>query len=250
IKLSMTSKGILGSKRDYVIYYDNKKVKPDEFVNLKYVVDFVASNDKQTKVPLQSGDVADFYPTKNFQLPVNKELVIQNGTVHENYVDQVVSNVKWTIKKNGLYKNDLLTLDIFANNAWDRPIYFAISVSPSSHLGLSDYFQLEGLTYRLVPYKKRKRQQQTGIVNTAIMYENLINKFKWGGIDKGKIYLNENNLRMTLNLRSNFARLATSLLLEGKKEKAKSVLDTCIKSLPYENIPYNLYMLSFAGLYY
>jgi hypothetical protein len=64
------------------------------------------------------------------------------------------------------------------------------------------------------------------------------------------IYMDENNIRMTMNLRNNFARLAEELLKYNEKEKALKVLDKCMMVMPKENIPYNYFMLPIVECYY
>ncbi len=88
-----------------------------------------------------------------------------------------------------------------------------------------------------------------GEVRTDIMYDNVMHKFQWGGVDKYDVYLDENILRMVSNLRSNFARLSTQLIAEGDTAKAIEVLDYCQKVLPEKNVPYSLLMLPIAQAY-
>ena len=143
-----------------------------------------------------------------------------------------------------------MILDLLAHNNWERPIYFAITTGGDSYMNLQDYFQLEGLAYRLIPVKGTKSDGQSGRVNTDIMYENLMNKFKWGGMQNPNIFMDENNLRMTYNFRNNFYRLADALLKEGKKEKALMAADRAMEVMPEPTIPYNYFVLPFAEIYY
>jgi hypothetical protein len=147
-------------------------------------------------------------------------------------------------------KNDLMIFDIIATNNWKRPIYFAITVGDDSYMDLQDYFQLEGLAYRLVPIRTQNQDGQTGKVATDIMYKNLMKTFKWGGMDSKPIYMDENNIRMTMNLRNNFARLADQLSLEGDKKRAVEVLDKCMAVMPEKTVSYNYFMMSIAESYY
>jgi hypothetical protein len=147
-------------------------------------------------------------------------------------------------------KNDLIIMDILAANDWDRPVYFAITTGADSYLGLTDFFQLEGLAYRLVPYKAQSFDGQTGEVNTEIMYENLMKKFRWGGMEESDIYMNENNRRMCMNFRNNFSRLSAEFIRKGEKEKAVEVLDECMAVIPERNVPFNYFVLSIAENYY
>jgi tetratricopeptide (TPR) repeat protein len=82
------------------------------------------------------------------------------------------------------------------------------------------------------------------------MYNNMMNKFAWGGIDKKEVYMDENNNRMTMNLRSNFDRLASALIQEGKKDSAIKVVDRAFEVLPENNVPYNFFVVQLAEDYY
>jgi tetratricopeptide (TPR) repeat protein len=191
----------------------------------------------------------NYLPVKNLFIPVDKADIISRGVVTGADTANIVPRVEWTLNKSTLLKPNLLVLDIIQANNWKRPIYFAISVNSDEYLGLNDYLQQEGLTYRLVPIKNKSGDGLPGKVNTDIMYENVMN-FWWGGIDKYNVYLDENILRMVSNLRSNFARLANALIAEGKKDKAINVLDKCLEVLPEKNVPYSLLMLPIAQAYY
>lgn len=234
---------------DYVPIYERPEVTG--FRDVDEIIGFVADDTPKSKVGVGQGrKQVDYIPTKNFKITVDKAKVLANGTVPKDREDRVVDNVEWTISKSYIMKNDLIILDILAANDWDRPVYFAITTGASSYLGLTDYFQLEGLAYRLVPYKTQSFDGQTGEVNTEIMYDNLMNKFKWGGMEEGDIYMNENNRRMCMNFRNNFSRLSGEFIRLGQKEKAVAVLDECIAMIPESNVPYNYFVLSIAENYY
>ncbi|HNU36639.1 MAG TPA: hypothetical protein PKJ15_08565, partial [Methanomassiliicoccales archaeon] len=151
-----------------------------------------------------------------------------------------------------LLKNNLLLLDMLANNNWKRPIYFAVTTGPDSYINLQDHFQLEGLTYRLVPVKTPNRNpNMNGRVATDIMYDNVMNKFKWGNMDtEGDIYLDENILRMTTNLRLQLSSLAEALIQEGRDEQARKILDLSLEMMPERNVPFTRIMLPTVEAYY
>jgi len=142
-----------------------------------------------------------------------------------------------------------MVLDLIASFNWDRPVYFAITVGSDGYQSLEDYFQLEGLTYRLVPIKTPKQGGLIGRINTDIMYDNLMHKFKFGGLNNPNVYLDENNLRMTMNFRNNFTRLADALLAEGKKDKALEVLDRCMEVMPLSTVSPNYFMVGIVKDY-
>jgi hypothetical protein len=136
------------------------------------------------------------------------------------------------------------------HNNWERPVYFAVTVARELYMNLQSYFQLEGLAYRLVPIYLPSQRGQIGSINTNIMYDNIINKFRWGGVQDSGVYLDENNLRMLGNIRNNFGRLAEILINEGKKDSAKIVLDHCIEIMPRERVPFDYFMLQIIENYY
>jgi hypothetical protein len=237
-----------GDTRNYIPFYDQKMAEP---VNLKDLIEFIGSDDPQAKLPTQGGEALNYFPTKNFRLSVDSAAVLANGTVSKDMAKRIVKSIDWTVDKNFLMKADIAILDLLAANNWKRPVYFAITVGSESYLNLEDYFQLEGLAYRLVPIKnERAMDGQTGRVLNNVMYDNLMNKFKWGGLNNPKVYLDENNLRMTMNFRNNFARLAESLLSEGKKDSAFAALNKCLEVMPDKTVPFNVFTLRIAEMYY
>jgi hypothetical protein len=78
----------------------------------------------------------------------------------------------------------------------------------------------------------------------------MVNTFKWGNMSDPRVYLDQNNLNMTMNLRNNFGRLAESLLAEGKRDSAMIALDKCIQEMPDNTVPYNVMMIRIAEMYY
>lgn len=82
------------------------------------------------------------------------------------------------------------------------------------------------------------------------MFENMVHKFRWGGIDKPGVYLDENVVRMLGNYRSSFARLALQLISEGKKDSALQTLNRCTEVIPENAVPYNGYNLLMVEAYF
>jgi hypothetical protein len=234
-------------KRDYIPFYDRGLKDP---VELKELIDFMGSDNPQSKARTQGGDEINYFPTKHFRLTVDSAAAVNTGTVSPENAGKIVKTMEWSIDNNYLLKNDLMVLNIIANNNWKRPIYFATTVGAENYLNLTDYFQLEGLAYRLVPIKTPTTSDAVpGRVATSLMYQNVMTKFAWGNMNNPKVYMDENNLRMTTNLRINFARLAEALIAEGKQDSAKAVLDQCVEVMPDFNVPYNYFMLRIGELY-
>ena len=117
-------------------------------------------------------------------------------------------------------------------------------------MGLENYFQLEGLAYRLVPYSVTSSDGQTGIVHNKKMYDRLVNKFQWGGLNKSDLYFDETNTRMVMNFRNNYSRLAESLYQKGENTKAITVLDKCMEEFPRDVVNLSYFAIPIIDLYY
>jgi hypothetical protein len=248
LPFTMTKDKYIQGTRDYVPFYDRQV---PGYTNLKDVIDFILSDSPESKVKTQGGTELSYFPTKKFYMQVDKEAVIKSGVVRPEDESKIVDTLFWELDKTYLMKADLMILDLIANNNWKRPIYFAVTVGNDSYMNLEPFFQLEGLAYRLVPINtKSDANGQTGRVASSLMYDNMMNKFKWGGVDKNELYMDENNIRMTMNLRSNFERLAMNLIREGKKDMAIKAIDKCFEIMPTNNVPYNFFAIQLSEAYY
>jgi hypothetical protein len=249
VKITFTSEQIAASNRDIVRYAPNPQIPANASLDLKRVMQFIASDDPRNKISTGRGEFEPYFPTKNFYLEIDTQLARQMKMVPAD--EPLTARMEWSISNNNLLKNDLLTLDIVANNIMERPIYFAVSVAPEAYLGLEKYFQLEGLTYRIVPRKNATGTAYNAPVNTEAMYDNMMKKFRFGGIESNpNIYLDENIMRMTVNVRGNFGRLAESLLAKGENEKAVQVLDYSLKMMPTDRVPLNVFAYQYPEIYY
>lgn len=235
---SLSKDKTIQGQRDYVYILDRYNGKT---LDLKRAIDFLGSDDVETKrVPEYRNQMLDHLPAKKFSMQVDSAFVVANGTVAKGKEDRIEKEFIVDLsKKRGIRKNDLMVLDLLASNNWERPVYYAVTVPSSSYVNLQNYFHTEGLTYRISPVKAKRARGESGEVNTDKMYDNMMNKFVWGNIDKPGIFLDENTMRMCLNYRNNFVRLANALIDEGKIDKAVKVLKKSFEVLPEENVPYN-----------
>lgn len=258
IEFSTRSDQYRQGKRDYVVFYDNPElsrrygINKDDYYPLKNVIAFMNDdNDPMGTVQTQGGESLRYYPTKKFCIIPDKEACIKNGVVKTKDIPFMVDSMKWEIGNNNLMKADLILLDIIASNINTRPIYWAITTGSDVYMNLQAYFQLEGLTYRLVPIVNNvQRDGTTGRINTDILYTNLMEKFKFGNMEQEDVYLDETILRQTKNFRNIFYRLSESLLAENKKDSAVKVLDYCLKIAPNNKVQYDVFVVRLVEGYY
>ena len=174
-------------------------------------------------------------PTDSIVIKVDKEAVRRSGMLIPG--DSIPDYMHISLKgKRALYKSELMMLEMLSEANWERPIYIAVSVGQENQLGMANHFMQEGLAYRFTPFDTNK----TGVkIDSEKMYDNLMNKFKFGGIDKPGIYIDENAMRMCYSHRRIFSQLIEQLLREGKNDKAKTALEYAEKMIPAENVPYD-----------
>jgi len=249
LPISFTHDLYVQGKRDIVYLIEDPRLKGS--VELKKALDFVKDEDKRTK--LEQADYAAYIPSKKLFMVVDKAAVIKNKVVDPKDYDKIVDTLEIDFSsKHYITKDELMVLDMIANNNWERPIYFAITIGRDKYLNLQDYFQLEGLAYKLVPIKSPEDKSgiNMGQVNSKLMYQNVMENFKWGNMERPDVYIDENNSRMMMNIRNTFNRLAETLVQEGQNEKATKVLDRCVELIPNKIVPYNYFSMMMAETYF
>ena len=180
-------------------------------------------------------------PTDSVVIKLDKEAIKRSGMmIPDSLHGEIPEYMSISLKgKRMLYKHELMMLEMLANANWERPIYMAITVGPENHLNLGNNFMQEGLAYRITPFNTT---QLNARIDSEKMYDNLMHKFKFGGIDKDGIYLDETVLRLSQTHRRMFTQLVSQLIKEGKKEKAVKALDYCQQVIPSKNVPHDYIM--------
>ncbi|HCT29378.1 MAG TPA: DUF2723 domain-containing protein, partial [Bacteroidales bacterium] len=248
LPISMTKDQYIQGKREVVYIID----RFNQAIELKQVMDFVASDKPETKYNVPNEDPVAYMPTKNYKLTIDKNTVLSSGTVNAANASEIVDEIQWSLKKGYIQKSDMIMLDIIANNNWKRPIYF-VSPYGDSDIGLSEYYQLEGFAYRFVPIKtKSEGYLSVGRVDADILYNNMMNKFRWGRMDQPDVNIDHNNQRTAtvLRLRNNFNRLAEELLAQNKKDSALAVVNKIYDLMPQNKYPYDLFSFGTIELFY
>jgi len=246
VKMTLTRDQYQQGKREIVYLYDRVK----GYIDLNEAIKFIASDKIQMQLLPGIPEPIYYLPQHKLRFKADSLLVFSNGTIKSEMANKYVPEMKWELKRNYITKNHLMAFDFLATNNWERPICYAITVGNDNYSGLEDFFEMNGLAYRVIPANTRDDIGYAGGINTAQMYDNMMNKFKWGGIENEHVYLDENCFRMLSNMRNNFGNLATALIKEGKADSAQQVMERCLALFPDERIPFDLYMLALVDNYY
>lgn len=239
----------VGDKLDYVI---SNEITQNRW-ELKNFLDFIKSDDPNTLLETQSGQSIHFFPTTKIRIPVDKNAVIKNKVVNEKYYDSIVPFMDIEIKDRAIYKARIMMFDIIQNNNWERPIYFTGgSFSDEDYLWLKEYLQLDGLVYKLVPIKtpiNEDTPMDMGQIDSDKMYD-IVMKWDWGNGERTDIYHDVETRRNSITYRTNLSRLMQQLIIEGKNEKAKKIIELALSKMPLDIYGYYTMVEPFAGGYY
>ena len=217
-----------------------RKVFGDNPFELKNVLkDWVrneVSPEKREVMKILAGGRGDVHviPTDTVYVTIDKEAVKKSGMMMaaDSIPDRMVISLKG---KNALYKGDLMMLEMIAQCNWTRPIYVAMTVGEENYMNLGDNFVQEGLVNRITPFTTNAPGAKN--FDTKRTYDNLMKKFKFGGLEKPGIYLDETVMRMCYTHRRIFVQLAMNLIAEGENKKAAEVLAYLDKHIPSYNVP-------------
>ena len=198
----------------------------DEPFEVKNIMKYwVRSKDNDTHV----------IPTDTLYITIDKEAVRRSGMMmaSDTIPDRMVISLAG---KRAIYKNDMMMLEMLAQCNWERPLYVATTVGSDNYMNLGDNFVQEGLAYRITPFNTKAQGAKN--FDTEKVYNNVMNRFKWGGLDKPGLYIDETVMRMCYTHRHLLAQLAMQLIAEGQNAKAEKVLRKAEKVLPEYNVPY------------
>lgn len=228
---------------DYNAYFDTSVFR--DSMPLAEALELVKTNDNyipRNPYGISKGVVI---PATTFTMPIDTTKIdwaSLNTSPKSNFVIDLSQN-----SSGAIYRQEIMIMEMLKNindEGWKRPIYFAVTVGDFP-LNLYEQLSLEGITYRIVPGTLPETK-----VNTEVMFDNMMNKFKWGGANNPDVYLDENVLRLCKSFRYMFVRLASALIEEGQKEKAIQVLDKESAELPGFNVPRGSESFALVDMYF
>lgn len=212
LPLSLMPQDYMNGKMD-VVYLTN--LVPE--INAELALEIAKDPAKYSQYNPYKDDNVNFIPSKRFYVEVDKDEVLASGCVNAKDSAYIVDRVYMNTSKSYLGKHEMVIMDLLQNNKWKRPIYYAVTVGSDSYLGLQKHLSLEGMAYRILP-KTGGVFAKNESVNIDRTFDNMMHKFKWGGIaENPNIYMDENNLRMTSTLRFMFVRLVDAIMSESRK---------------------------------
>jgi hypothetical protein len=218
VPMTLTREEVQADNNVYIEFNEESKFK-DEFIDVDRFVRFIRENPKP------------YVPSRKISIPVDKERVVELGIVTEDEIPYVTDQMRVTLAKRNLYKNDLMVLDIIGATDWSRPIYFAMTVQTDAFLGLQKYFRHDGMCYQFSPVEKPDASGRVNgyrqSMNTEVMFDIVMSdKFRFGGVEKGDpIYRDPSAQNAILTVKYLlFQQLAFDLVAEAQRAERVSGL--------------------------
>ncbi|MDR2963269.1 MAG: DUF2723 domain-containing protein [Bacteroidales bacterium] len=205
-----------------------------KFINLTAAMDVMRDDNMKIE---KYGEKFNYIPARKLYFTVDKEAVLANNIVSARDSARIVSEIRFEIKEDMIYKNKLMIYDILDGYKWDRPLYFSNALS-AQELGLEKYLRFDGFAYKFVPIENPDPRMPN--IDSDVMYDNIMNTYMWRGLGDKNVYIDhfhERTLRV-VGVREMFNQLAITLYQEHKKEKAVEILDKLRTLLPDWQVPY------------
>ncbi|MBR5532963.1 MAG: DUF2723 domain-containing protein [Bacteroidales bacterium] len=249
LPIEMDRKRYGNGKMQYAYVIDRGMVNSCE---LDIAMDYLISEDENTKIlPEYENIKLDHIPCSNLYIDVDTASIVNKiPTGLKDYItDRVDINLQ---NGNAIMLNQISILSMLnsiAKDNWDRPIYYAVTVGPDMYMNLDQYFVKVGLAYRILPVYNPNADSD-GLVDTETMYDNMMNKFEWGGVDNSNVYLDETTRKMCYTMRMLFIDLAEALIMEEKYDMALNVLDKMMEKIPASASKHDYLSIQPAMAYY
>lgn len=220
-------------------------------MELDKAMNYLISEDKDNKYIPEYGISIDHIPNSNLYIDVDSAAVADK--IPADLKGYATDRIDIELANNdALMLNQLSVLSMLnsiAKDNWERPIYYAVTVGPDMYLNLDKHFVKVGLAYRILPVLNNDTESD-GLVDTETMYDNMMNKFEWGGVDNPNVYLDETVRKMTYTMRMLFIDLAEALIMEDKYDMALNVLDKMMEKIPASATKHDYLSIQPAMAYY
>ena len=178
-------------------------------------------------------------PSDTLYLTVDKEAVRKSGMMIPN--DSIPDRMLIDLSGQGrVSKSFLMMLEMIVESNFSRPLYMSTTVGSSNYGKLYYNFMQEGIAWRITPFTFSHNAPMTTIVDSEKMYDNMMNKYRYGNLIQPGLYIDETTMRMCYTHRRWFANLISTLVSEGKLDKAKLALAKCEKEIPEYNVPHDV----------
>jgi tetratricopeptide (TPR) repeat protein len=222
----------------------------DSSIDVEQLVRFIRNSDRRTQVRAGDGEWLNYIPGNKLSLAVNADNFMRSAKKLNMDQNDLPEKIDFSINKNYLTRDELLILDILANNNWKRPVY---TMYPSlfQDIGLTDYLHREGLVFRLLPYKNTNSLHDRKAF-AAHQFGLVTQEFVWGNVNDPDVFI-DHTIRqnvVSFRFRQMFAEVAQELIETGQADKAEQLVDLALEVFPANQFPYDYYSADLVRCYH
>ena len=238
LPLSVGQEQYLYGTNEYVPVYDTRN-------EVTSIADVMALfRNPKVKAPMTSGRRVDYIASRKISIPVDRENVIRAGILDAKYASQIPDSIIITIPKDKdmISKPELFMLDLLSGYKWDRPINL-LSMGGDINIGIKEYLEYEGYSFKLVPIKNKTTTTVAGFVDTDDLYRKMTETYKWDAVASGDYFIDYQNQYThmgVMSLRGLFVTAANAFIKAGESDRAMEMLDKCrdiTRDFPLEGVP-------------
>ena len=245
LNLTITEDNYTGFKRNVVFFDDSNE-------NLYPLDEALKVVNSKKRLPRARANMEGYWPSRKLFIKPDRQKAIAAGLMKASDPDPEPIMFNYPKSKQYLLKDDVAILDIIGSNIYDRPIYFAVTCENSKLQGINDYMSLEGLALRIVPFKSKGVREggvaYSGKVDSEKIYDNVMNKWKWGNMDKKELFVDDSYSAALLAMRSVMKRGAADLYQKGETDKSIELINKYFESFPARNFHYTYDIIPFIEI--
>ncbi|MCK6616499.1 MAG: DUF2723 domain-containing protein [Cyclobacteriaceae bacterium] len=204
-------------------------------IDLAQYIDLIKKNSKTLLHPYYPN--TNMIPSKELVLKVDTAHVKKLGIIPKGMEHMLVTELRLRVRRNSLLKQDLALLDLMLTNNWERPLYVNNTSLEQFNVDLRPFVVSEGNAFRILPIQNP--DPRTRLVNTEVAYDNIMNKFRFRGLDDPNVFYSVDYRNFVQNHRSTFNDVAEALLNEKDTVRAREVLLRNLEVMPDKGVPYD-----------
>jgi hypothetical protein len=181
----------------------NQYEKEWDYINLATALEFV--RDDKNQVIYEGQTKLRVFPSSGFILPVNSDNAVKSGVIKESDKPSCHKELRFQFEEQGLSREQVMMLDIMANNEWKRGIFYSSPGGSDVAMALNKagYIKQNGTVYVLSPIQDRRNR-----FDDDVMYDNLMKRYDFGDMKNPSVLTDYYARRHTSQFRSQFLILA------------------------------------------
>ncbi|MDL5050863.1 DUF2723 domain-containing protein [Oscillatoria amoena NRMC-F 0135] len=204
-------------------------------IDLAQYIDLIKKNSKSLLHPYYPN--TNMIPSKELVLKVDTAHVKRLGIVPKDMEHLLVPEMRLRVRRNSLLKQDLALLDLMLTNNWERPLYVNNTSLEQFNIDLKPFVVSEGNAFRILPVQNPDPRMR--LVNTEVAYANIMNKFRFRGLDNPTVFYSVDYRNFVQNHRSTFNDIAEALLMKEDTVRAREVLLRSLEVMPDKGVLYD-----------